>query len=138
MTRVRTFLISDDNPREGEDAVSSFLGQVTADRVDTAYAPGGWRVMIHFTDPRHAEEAEQIASVIAANLRHWRDEQAAAQGCDPLDVLPEDVLVRIAQYVPTTALELRVILTATEGGEAIRQYEDPIVAVVRDTLDELS
>ena len=138
MMKVRTFVIADDDPLAGEGAVSDFLAQVQADRIDTAYAPGGWRVLIVYTDPRRAEEAEQIASVIAANLRAWRDQLAAASRRDPQEVLPEDLLTKIAQYVPTTTLELRVVLSAHEAGEALRRHDEEIVHIVRQTLDELS
>ena len=138
MMKVRTFVIADDDPQAGEGTVSDFLAQVRADRIETAYTPGGWRVLIVYTDPRQAEEAEQIASVIAANLRAWRDRLVRGSGADAQQVLPDDLLATIAQYVPTTTLELRVVLSAHEAGEGLLRHEQGIVQVVRQTLDELS
>ena len=138
MLKVRTFHISDDDPRAGEEAIANFLAHVHVDRIETAYADGGWRTLIIYNDPRQAEEAEQIASVIAANLRGWRDGPASGFGGDGAVVLSDDLIGQIAQYVPTTALELRVILNSGNVHEAVHRHQDDIVQVVRQTLDDLS
>jgi ribonuclease D len=135
--RVRTFEVrSDVHRRDDEDAVDAFLRSVTVERVDTAYADGGWRVLVLFHDTRHKEEAAQIASVIAAALKDWRTAKADQIGSEPADILPDEAIDKVAHYVPTTAIELRVVMGVTH--EKAGPYAEDIAGIVRRTLAELS
>ena len=134
---VRTFSIPDSNASASEAEITAFLHQVTVDRIETAYAPGGWKLLVFYTDPRGAEEANQIVSVISTNLRIWRSDMAATLGIDPDHLLPDMKLDRIAQTVPTTSLELRLIL-GEDSHRVLFDHDAEIVSIVRNTLDELS
>jgi ribonuclease D len=135
--RLKTFEVRDGAyKRDDEEAVDSFLHSVAVERIDTAYAEGGWRVLVLFHDTRHKEEAAQIASVIAAALKDWRAEKAAALGENPADLLPDDAIDKVAHYVPTTAIELRVVMGVSQ--EAVGPHAEDIVRVVRRTLGELA
>jgi ribonuclease D len=134
--RVRTFEIRNGTTaREDEEAVSAFLRAVEAERIETAYAAEGWRLLIVYHDTKDKEESAQIASVVAGALRAWRAAEAIRRGVAPLVVLGDDDLDTVAHYVPTTALELRTVMGTGDDGTA--PYEEEIVQVVRQTLDEL-
>ncbi len=133
---LRTFQIRDGQVAEDERAVANFLQTVQTERIDSTYAPGGWRLLVLFRDPKSTEESAQIASVIAAALKRWRAETAGRMGVDPSSILTDEAVSRAAQYVPTTSLELRVTLGVDEGN--FSPFESEIVQVVRRTLDELS
>lgn len=133
---VRTFQVrAGDSQAEDESAVAHFLKSVDVDRVDTAFSDGAWRLLVLYRDRREREESEQIASVIAFSLRSWRTAKAKAEGMDPSEVLSDEVLTQVAQFVPTTTLELRVVLG--QEGAPISPFEEDIVHVVREALDEL-
>jgi ribonuclease D len=85
---------------------------------------------------RHKEEAAQIASVIASALKEWRAEKADDTGKDPVELLPDEAIGKIAHYVPTTAIELRVVMGVTH--ETAGPYSEEIVRIVRSTLGELA
>ena len=136
--KVRTFLIPDEDRIAAEESVADFLGRVRVNRIETAAAPAGWRLLVMYTDPRHAEESEQIASLISANLRSWRDELATEKALSLDDIMDDDTVARIAQYVPTTVLELKVMLQRGDLHPFLKGQEEEIVHIVRETLDELS
>lgn len=133
---VRTFEVhADDRQSDDEHAVARFLKSVDVDRVDSAYSDGAWHLLVLFRDRREREEAEQIASAIAFSLKSWRSAKAKSEGMDPSQVLADDILAQVAKFVPTTTLELRVVLG--QEGAPISPFEDDIVHVVREALDEL-
>ena len=136
--KVRSFLIPDDDRIAAENAVADFLGCVRVNRIETAAAPTGWRLLVVYTDPRHAEESEQIASVISANLRSWREHLASEKAIALDDIMDDDTVARIAQYVPTTVLELKVMLRRGDLHPILKGQEEEIVQIVRETLDELA
>ena len=133
---VRTFEVREGAQKaDDECSITAFMKSVDVDRVDTAFVDGAWRLLVLYRDMREREEAEQIASVIASSLRSWRDMKAKRQQIEAVQVLSDDVLTQVAQLVPTTTLELRVVLG--KEGEPVSAFEDEIVAVVRDALGEL-
>ena len=136
--KVRTFLIPDDDRMTAEETVADFLGRVRVNRIETAAGPSGWRILVMYTDPRHAEESEQIASLISANLRSWRDTMAAEKALPLDDIMDDETVSRIAQYVPTTVLELKVMLQRGDLHPILKGQEEEIVHIVRETLDELA
>ncbi len=138
--RVRTFEIRDGaTARQDEEAVSAFLRSVDAERIEAAFAPGGWRLLVLHHDMKDREESAQIASVVAGALRAWRATEAIRAGVAAAAVLNDEALDKVAHYVPTTTLELRLVLgeTGGEGGDDGSPYEEEIVHIVRQTLDEL-
>lgn len=133
---IRTFTIPDAASEEGERRVASFLRSVQVERIDTAYADGGWRVLVHFRDLRSKEESAQIETAIQADLNSWRAEVARNLGIDKEQVLPGALVAEIARYAPTTEIELSVIVNA--AGVNIRDHGADIVRVVRQTMEELT
>ena len=135
--RVRTFEVRNGTyKRDDEDAIDAFLRSVAVDRIDSAYGDGGWQVFVLFHDARRKEEAEQIASVIISALKVWRMAKAEETGLDPSELLPDEVIDKVAHYVPTTAIELRVVMGVTQ--EKAGPHADEIVEIVRQTLSDLS
>ena len=135
--RVRTFEVRNgSHKRDDEDTVDSFLRSVSVDRIDSAYSGGSWQVFVLFHDTRQKEEAEQIASVIISALRVWRMTKAEEKSIDPLYLLPDETIEKVAHYVPTTAIELRVVMGDSQ--ETAGVYAEEIVEIVRDTLNDLS
>ena len=133
---VRTFEVrAGAQKAEDESSITAFMKSVDVDRVDTAFVDGAWRLLVLYRDMREREEAEQIASVIASSLKSWREMKAKREQLDPTEVLSDEVLAQVAQFVPTTTLELRVVLG--QDGESVSPFENEIVAVVRDSLGEL-
>ena len=133
---VRTFEVREGAQKSDDEAsVAAFMKSVDVDRVDTAFVDGAWRLLVLYRDLREREEAEQIASLVASSLRSWRERKAKREQLTPAAVLSDDVLNQVAQFVPTTTLELRVVLG--QEGAPISPFEDEIVAVVRDALGEL-
>ena len=133
---VRTFEVRSGAQKSDDEAsIGAFMKSVDVDRVETAFVDGAWRLLVLYRDLREREEAEQIASLVASSLRSWRDAKARRERTAPTDVLADDVLAQVAQFVPTTALELRVVLG--QEGQPVSAFEDEIVAVVRDALGEL-
>ena len=133
---VRSFEIPSGEGRDvAETLVTEFMASVEVERVETAFDDGAWRLLVMFRDRREQEEAAQIAQVVSSALKQWRDRVAQATDVLPDDVLSDEVMASIARYVPTTTLELNVVLGA--AAEPIVQYQNEIVAVVRDTLGEL-
>jgi ribonuclease D len=139
--RIRTFRIIDgEDADRGEAAVSDFLRSVNADRIDTAYSDGGWRVLVLYSDSRAEEESAQIESTVAGELRNWRSDVARNLGVKPSTVISDDAISRVSRYVPTTAVELRTVLNAdrAEAGTMLDgRFENEIVQIVRQTLDSL-
>ncbi len=133
---VRSFEIPGGDARDvSETAVAAFLSSVEVERIETAYDDGAWRLLILFRDRREQEEAAQIAQAVTSALKHWRDRVARTAGVDPVGILDDEVLGAIARYVPTTTLELNIVLGS--AAESISQHHEEIVSVVRDTLGEL-
>lgn len=133
---VRSFEIPGGDKRDAaETCVSDFLGSVEVERIETAFENGVWRLLVMFRDRREKEEAAQIAQVVSSALKQWREQIAAATDVAPTDILSDEVMASVARYVPTTTLELNVVLGA--AAEPILQYQNEIVAVVRETLGEL-
>lgn len=133
---IRTFTIPDAASEEGERRVASFLRSVQVERIDTAYADGAWRVLVHFRDLRSKEESAQIETAIQADLNSWRAEMGRNLGIDKEQVLPGALVAEIARYAPTTEIELSVIVNA--AGVNIRDHGADIVRVVRQTMEELT
>ena len=135
--RVQSFTIrGGDAARKDEEMVSSFLRTASVERIETAFAGDSWHLLVLHRDMREKEEAEQIASVITSALKVWRAKISRQDNVNPGKILSDDMVARIAQYVPTTPLELRVV--AGSGDGASGPHDNEIVQVVRKTLDDLS
>ena len=134
--RVRTFEIrSGGRAVEDEELVSAFLRSVRAEKIETAFANDGWRLLVIYDDLKEKEESAQIASAIAAELKTWRADVARNLGVGPVDVLSEEQVLQVARFVPTTPPELRLVLGMNNGQQ--NAYENEIVHVVRQALDDL-
>ncbi len=133
---IRTFAIRDAVAEEDEAALAAFLRTVDVQRVDTAYAEGAWRVLVHYRDLRRKEETAQIESAIMGAINAWRGDVARAQGLEREEVLPGALVAEIARYAPTTEIELTVIANA--AGHPVRGHGAAIVQIVRQTMDELT
>ncbi|PWC35850.1 HRDC domain-containing protein [Azospirillum sp. TSO35-2] len=134
-TELRTFTIPDDSPEEAQEQLSAFLRTVEVQRIDTAYATGGWRVLVLFSDLRRKEESQQIEAAIAAALNGWREKAAAHAGLPRDAMLSDELVAEIARFAPTTEHELSIIVGAR--GLPASQHGGDIVQVVRSTLDLL-
>lgn len=134
-TEIRTFTIPDASADEAQGHLSSFLRTVEVQRIDTAYADGGWRVLVLYKDLKRKEESLQIEAAINAALNGWRDRTATREGLARDAVLPDELVPEIARFAPTTERELSIIVGARDLG--VGQYGGEIVQVVRATLDEL-
>lgn len=134
-TEIRTFKIPDANADEAQGQLSSFLRTVEVQRIDTAYAEGGWRILVIYKDLKRKEESLQIEAAINAALVNWRDRTAARDGLSREAVLPDELVPEIARFAPTTEHELSIIVGARDLG--VGQHGGEIVQVVRATLDEL-
>ncbi len=99
-TEIRTFTIPDIDAEEAQAHLSSFLRTVEVQRIDTAYAVDGWRVLVLFTDLKRKEESQQIEAAIAAALNGWRDRTAARSGTTRDAVLADDLVQEIARIRP--------------------------------------
>jgi ribonuclease D len=132
---LRTFEIGAATREADEAAIAEFLSSVDVDRVDTAFSDGAWRILVHYRDARAKEEAAQIASVVVSALKVWRQRVAQASGETPEAVLPDATILAVARYVPTTQLELKLVLG--DAAEACSGHHQEIVAVVRETLNQL-
>ncbi|MFV3129950.1 HRDC domain-containing protein [Niveispirillum sp. KHB5.9] len=133
---LRTFSIRDAAAEEDELRIANFLRTVEVERIDTAYAEGGWRVMVHFRDLRRREEQAQIESAIQEALNAWRGDVARTQGIGRDEVISNHLLAEVARFAPTTEVELSVI--ASSLGENTQKHGAAIVAVVRQTMEELT
>ncbi|QJE73565.1 aldolase [Aerophototrophica crusticola] len=133
---IRTFSIRDAASEEDEGRLAAFLRTVEVERIDTAYADGGWRVLVHFRDLRRKEERAQIETAIQAALNLWRADMARNLGIDREAVLPSALVSEVARYAPTTEIELSVIANAV--GVNVRERGADIVRVVRQTMEELT
>lgn len=134
-TEIRTFQIPDTDREDAQEALSAFLRTVEVERIDTAYADGGWRILVLYQDLRRKEESAQIESAIVAELSAWRDKAAARGGMAREALLPDDLLPEIARFAPTTERELSVILGSRDIDVGPMAQE--IAAVVRNTLEAL-
>ncbi len=134
-TEIRTFTIPDANAEEAQVHLSAFLRTVEIQRIDTAYAGDGWRVLVLYGDLKRKEESQQIEAAIVAALNGWRDRTAAQAGVARDAVLPDDLVPEIARFAPTTEHELSIIVGTRDL--PISQYGGEIVQVVRSTLDLL-
>ncbi|MCW2245922.1 ribonuclease D [Azospirillum fermentarium] len=132
---IKTFSIPDDQPDGAQADLAAFLRTVEVSRIDTAYAPGAWRVLVLYQDLRRKEESQQIEASIAAALGLWRDRTATTEDLSRDAVLPDDLLQEIARFAPTTGHELSIILGTRSSDFDARAPE--IVQVVRTTLEEL-
>jgi len=132
---IRTFVISDAHPDEGQALLSGFLRTVEMKRIDTAYAEGAWRVLVHFVDMRHKEETRQIESAIVGALNSWRERAAVRDGIAPDAILSDGAVREVARFAPTTEHELSVIGAAADIDHGT--YRSEIVQVVRSTLEDL-
>ncbi|NYZ13306.1 aldolase [Azospirillum sp. RWY-5-1] len=134
-TEIRTFQIPDTDREDAQETLSAFLRTVEVERIDTAYADGGWRILVLYQDLRRKEESKQIESAIVAELSAWRDKAAARGGVAREALLPDDLLPEIARFAPTTERELSVILGSRDIDVGPMAQE--IAAVVRNTLEAL-
>lgn len=135
--KVRTFEIREgEAATEDEDRVSSFLRAAAVERIETTFADCRWRLLIFYNDQKDKEESVQIASAIAAALKQWRRSAAQREAIQPGEMLSDEAIATIAQYVPTTPLELRLVLGKDTA--AAVPYQAEIVQMVRQTLDALS
>ncbi len=134
--RARAFQIrGGDSTAADEEALANFLRTAKVERIETAHGDGAWQILVLFHDDKSSEESAQIASVIANELKAWRRDMARNTGEAAERILTTEDLDKIAHYVPTTAIELRLVLGAPDGADA--PYENEIVAVVRRSMDEL-
>jgi len=134
-TEIRTFTIPDAAAEEAQAHLSAFLRTVEVQRIDTAYAGDGWRVLVLFADLKRKEESQQIEAAIAAALNGWRDRAAAQAGVTRDAVLADELVQEIARFAPTTEHELGIIVGARDM--PLSQHGGEIVQVVRSTLDVL-
>lgn len=134
-TEIRTFTIPDADAEDAQNLLSAFLRSVEVQRIDTAYAGDGWRVLVLFADMKHKEESQQIEAAIAAALNGWRDKAATQAGVTRDAVLADELVQEIARFAPTTEHELSIIVGARNM--PLSQYGGEIVQVVRSTLDVL-
>ena len=134
-SEIRTFRIPDQDPEPAQAELSAFLRTVEAERIDTAYADGAWRVLVLFQDLRRKEESLQIETAIAAALNGWRERIAARDGLARDAVLPDDLVPEIARFAPTTEHELTVLVSSR--GQDVGPHGAEIVGVVRSTLEDL-
>lgn len=134
-TEIRTFTIPDASADEAQGQLSSFLRTVEVQRIDTAYADGGWRILVLYKDLKRKEESLQIEAAINAALNGWRDRTAVREGVSRDAVLPDELVPEIARFAPTTERELSIIVGARDLG--VGHFGGEIVQVVRATLDEL-
>lgn len=134
-TEIRTFQIPDTDREGAQESLAAFLRTVEVERIDTAYADGGWRILVLYQDLRRKEESAQIESAIVAELSAWRDKAAARGGVAREALLPDDLLPEIARFAPTTERELSVILGSRDIDVGPMAQE--IAAVVRNTLEAL-
>jgi ribonuclease D len=134
-TEIRTFIIPDANAEEAQANLSDFLRTVEIQRIDTAYAVDGWRVLVLYGDLKRKEESQQIEAAIAAALNGWRDRVAAQEGVAREIILPDDLVQEIARFAPTTEHELTIIVGGRDLPVPLQGGE--IVQVVRSTLDVL-
>lgn len=132
---IRTFVIRDGAAEDDEARLAAFLRSVEIGRIDTAYADGAWRVLVHFQDLRRKEERAQIESAILEAVNGWRAAEARRRGMDRESVLPQAMVAEIARYAPTTEVELSVIANAL--GVDTGNDGPEIVGVVRQTMDDL-
>ncbi|CAK0776075.1 Aldolase [uncultured Gammaproteobacteria bacterium] len=134
-TEVRTFFIPDQNAHDIETEVAAFLRSIEVRRIDSAYADGGWRLLVLFEDLRHKEESAQIESVILTALNGWRKRRAIRSKLLQEQVLPDDLMAAVAHFAPSTERELQTIA----GGKGFNLDADAseIVQVIRDTLNAL-
>ena len=135
---IRTFTIRDASAEEDEQRVAGFLRSVEVERIDTAYADGAWRVLVHYRDLRRKEESAQIENAIQAAVNAWRTDIARNLQIDKEAVLPGSLVVEIARYAPTTEIELSVIANAAGVGNTVREHGADIVRVVRQTMEDLT
>lgn len=133
---IKTFKIRDDKANEDEATLREFLHRVKVVQMDTAYAEGGWRLLVQYEDKRYEEEREQIESAIIASLSMWRSDMAKQLGIEKDAVLSDQAMSDVARYAPTTAIEAASI--PSQGAEEIQRHCSEIVAVVRETLADLT
>lgn len=133
---LRTFTIRDAAAEEDELRVANFLRTVEVERIDTAFADGGWRVLVHYRDLRRKEEQAQIETAIQQALNGWRSEVARNLGIDREEVMSNHLLGEVARYAPTTEVELSVIISSL--GEDAHARGGEIVRVVRQTMEDLT
>lgn len=133
---LRTFTIRDLTVEEDELRIAGFLRTVEVERIDTAYADGAWRVMVHYRDLRRREEQAQIETAIQAALNGWRGEVARQLGVDREEVMSNHLLAEVARFAPTTEVELSVIVSSL--GEDAHKRGVEIVRVVRQTMEDLT
>jgi ribonuclease D len=133
---VRSFTIRQGaEAREDEQKLSRFLRSVEVHRMEMSYADG-WQILVVFEDLRGREEAAQIVSAIQGALNSWRANIARQAVLDRHEVLSDHLLNRIARNAPTTEVELSGLLGNEYAGLA--QYASAIVAVVKETMTELT
>ena len=134
-TEVRTFFIPDQDARDIEAEVAAFLRSIEVRRIDSAYADGGWRLLVLFEDLRHKEESAQIESTILTALGGWRERKVKRDKLTRDQVLPDELMAEVAHFAPSTERELQVI--ASGKGFDLGANASEIVQVVRDTLNAL-
>lgn len=134
-TEIRTFFIPDQGARDIEAELAAFLRSVEVRRIDSAYADGGWRLLVLFEDLRHKEESAQIESTILTALNAWRKRKAQRTKTNREDLLPDDLMAEVAHFAPSTEREL--LLIASGKGFDLSANAAEIVGVVRETLNAL-
>lgn len=134
-SEIRTFHIRGAHAAEDEATLAAFLRSVAVQRVDTAYADGGWHILVLFEDLRRREETVQIQSAIVGGLNAWRARMATESGVAREAILSDAAVESIARHAPTTEIELATIALPTAGNLA--RHGAAIVQVVREVLDDL-
>lgn len=130
---LRTFHIRDGAAEDDEARLASFLRSVEIVRIDTAYADGAWRVLVHYEDSHRTRERARIEGAILDALNAWRAARARERGVDREAVLTQALAAEIARYAPTSEVELSVIADALGAGLGGQGAE--IVRIVREVLD---
>ncbi len=134
---IRTFFLPDaeDDSARACQELTDFMRAVEIDRIDTAHAGDGWRLLVIYRPLKAREERAQIKTAIHAALIGWREKTITSTGADRPTVLPDDLAGEIATYAPTTVRELSVIVG--DRPWALESFGRDVVQVVRATLDEL-
>ena len=134
-TDIRSFVLPDTGGETEREKLIHFLRSVEVSRIDTAYAEGGWHILVIYEELRQREESAQIKSAILGALIGWRNGIAATTGSLAEEVLPEELADEIAHYAPTTVHELSVLVQ--DRGWPTGLHGAEVVQVVRETLEDL-
>jgi len=134
---IRSFKIrlSADDIVADERVLSRFLSGVDVERIDSAWSPEGWKILVIYKSRRQQEEREQIHLVLVEALKEWREKIALEKEVDIYEIAPDIVLETIARYAPTTDIELRIV--GSEHNWDAGACGESVLKIVRDVMEEL-